>query len=331
MCFPTSNRVTVQGKTIALEGDDFFWIANGSADFTTIAAKLDAQAIKYRHDAQQPCTHDWILPQVPASFIGCDGTIVWYQKEEIFPKGYKLEEVIIVDMNGTMTRGSRGKISCKIVRYGGGETAVEGFVAGNGCIRDDHFNVTDSRLQKVNSGLIRRGNAIVIIILKVKQVEKSWVAILTDFQKLRCVFPTSNRVTVQGKTIALEGDDFFWTVNGSADFTAISAKLDAQAIKYRHDAQQPCTQDWIHSLKCPPPLSDVMGQVTQRSLDYFVGKECHMMVRGRCWIDFDDLLDAIRRKGNKMNWLRFAITFLFSTETIPQLQSTKLNDSEQRR
>ena len=50
-----------------------------------------------------------------------------------------------MDMNGTMTIGSIGKIPCKIVRYGGGETAVEGFVAGNGYVRDDHFNVTNSR------------------------------------------------------------------------------------------------------------------------------------------------------------------------------------------
>ncbi|GKF38122.1 sec1 family transport protein SLY1, partial [Tanacetum coccineum] len=78
--------------------------------------------------------------------------------------------------------------------------------------------------------------------------------------------PTSNRVTVQGKTIALEGDDFFWTANGSMEFTSIAGKLETQ--------------------------------VTQRSLDYFAKKECQMMVRGGGGgIDFDDLLDALRRKA----------------------------------
>jgi sec1 family domain-containing protein 1 len=187
------------------------------------------------------------------------------------------------------------------------------------------------------------------------------VAIQHDFRYaplVQDVFaPTSNRVTVQGQTIALEGDDFFWTANGSADFSAIAAKLDALAIKYIHDAQQPCTHDWIHSLKCPPPLPDVMArmpdllalkyltnihtdienalrfEVTQRSLDYFARKECQMMLRGGGGgIDFDDLLDALRIKGNKMDRLRFAIMFLLSADSIPQLQvdqvESALQDSE---
>ncbi|PWA34352.1 Sec1-like protein [Artemisia annua] len=49
-------------------------------------------------------------------------------------------------------------------------------------------------------------------------------------------------------------------------------------------------------------------------------------------IYFDDLLHALRRKGNKMDRLQFAIMFLLSTDSMPHLQVDQvvsaLQDSE---
>ncbi|KAI3795618.1 hypothetical protein L1987_38274 [Smallanthus sonchifolius] len=165
-----------------------------------------------------------------------------------------------------------------------------------------------------------------------------------------------NRLNVPGdkggmKSFELDRADPFWAANGSLEFPEVAVEIETQLNKYKRDVDEVNrrtggndgaefdgtdlignTKHLMNAVNSLPELTErkqvidkhtniatvLLGEIKERSLDSFAKKEYEMMVRGG--IERGELLAVLKGKGTKMDKLRFAIMFLISTETIPQLE-----------
>nr|XP_043617042.1 SEC1 family transport protein SLY1 [Erigeron canadensis] len=165
-----------------------------------------------------------------------------------------------------------------------------------------------------------------------------------------------NRLNVQGEkggmiSYELDGLDPFWVANGSLEFPEVAVEIETQLNKYKKDVDEVNrrtggndgaefdgtdlignTKHLMNAVNSLPELTErkkvidkhtniatvLLGEIKNRSLDSFAKKEYEMMIRGG--IDRGELLAVLKGKGTKMDKLRFAIMFLISNETIPQLE-----------
>ncbi|CAI9266390.1 unnamed protein product [Lactuca saligna] len=167
-----------------------------------------------------------------------------------------------------------------------------------------------------------------------------------------------NRLTVQGgagggmKSYELDRVDPFWVANGNLEFPEVAVEIETQLNKYKKDVEEVNwrtgggndgaefdgtdlignTKHLMNAVNSLPELTErkqtidkhtniatvLLGEIKERSLDLYAKKEYEMMVRGG--IDRAELLSVLKGKGSKTDKLRFAIMFLISTETIPQIE-----------
>ncbi|KAK8582597.1 hypothetical protein V6N13_069371 [Hibiscus sabdariffa] len=161
-----------------------------------------------------------------------------------------------------------------------------------------------------------------------------------------------NRLSVPGekggmKSYELDTSDPFWTANGSLEFPEVAVEIETQLNTYKKDVDEVNrrtggnagaefdgtdlignTKHLMNAVNSLPELTErkqvidkhtniatvLLGQIKERSLDAFVKKENDMMDRGG--IDRNELLAVLKGKGTKMDKLRFAITYIISSETI---------------
>ncbi|XP_071690191.1 SEC1 family transport protein SLY1-like [Rutidosis leptorrhynchoides] len=163
-----------------------------------------------------------------------------------------------------------------------------------------------------------------------------------------------NRLDVKenkvGMKYELDGQDPFWVANGSLEFPEVAVEIETQLSKYKKDVDEVNrrtgghdgaefegtdlignTKHLMNAVNSLPELTErkqvidkhtniataLLGEIKERSLDSFAKKEYEMMIRGG--IDRNELLAVLKGKGTKMDKLRFAIMFLISAETLPQL------------
>ncbi|CAH1424637.1 unnamed protein product [Lactuca virosa] len=162
-----------------------------------------------------------------------------------------------------------------------------------------------------------------------------------------------NRLTIQGgggmKSYELDRVDPFWVANGNLEFPEVAVEIETQLNKYKKDVEEVNrrtgggaefdgtdlignTKHLMNAVNSLPELTErkqtidkhtniatvLLGEIKERSLDSYAKKEYEMMVRGG--IDQGELLSVLKGKGSKTDKLRFAIMFLISTETIPQVE-----------
>ncbi|XP_071710299.1 SEC1 family transport protein SLY1-like [Rutidosis leptorrhynchoides] len=153
------------------------------------------------------------------------------------------------------------------------------------------------------------------------------------------------------KSYELDGLDPFWVANGSLEFPEVAVEIETQLSKYKKDVDEVNrrtggndgaefegtalignTKHLMNAVNSLPELTErkqvidkhtniataLLGEIKERSLDSFAKKEYEMMIRGG--IDRGELLAVLKGKGTKMDKLRFAIMFLISSETLPQLE-----------
>lgn len=177
-----------------------------------------------------------------------------------------------------------------------------------------------------------------------------------------------NRLSVQGekggmKSFELDRSDPFWVANWSLEFPEVAVEIEAQLNKYKKDVEEVNkrtggnsgaefdgtdlvgnTKHLMNAVNSLPELTErkqvidkhtniataLLGEIKERSLDSYAKKENDMMVRGV--IDRNELIGALKGKGNKVDKLRFAIMYLISTESLPQSEvemiETALRESE---
>ncbi|KAL4302919.1 hypothetical protein GQ457_10G023570 [Hibiscus cannabinus] len=161
-----------------------------------------------------------------------------------------------------------------------------------------------------------------------------------------------NRLSVPGekggmKSYELDSSDPFWTANGSLEFPEVAVEIETQLNTYKKDVDEVNrrtggnagaefdgtdlmgnTKHLMNAVNSLPELTErkqvidkhtniatvLLGQIKERSLDAYVKKENDMMDRGG--IDRSELLAVLKGKGTKMDKLRFAITYVISSETI---------------
>ncbi|KAE8698770.1 SEC1 family transport protein SLY1 [Hibiscus syriacus] len=160
-----------------------------------------------------------------------------------------------------------------------------------------------------------------------------------------------NRLSVPGekggmKSYELDSSDPFWTANGSLEFPEVAVEIESQLNTYKKDVDEVNrtggnagadfdgtdlignTKHLMNAVNSLPELTErkqvidkhtniatvLLGQIKERSLDAYVKKENDMMDRGG--IDRNELLAVLKGKGTKMDKLRFAITYIISSETI---------------
>ncbi|CAI9301690.1 unnamed protein product [Lactuca saligna] len=169
-----------------------------------------------------------------------------------------------------------------------------------------------------------------------------------------------NRLTIQGggaggggmKSYELDRVDPFWAANGNLEFPEVAVEIETQLNKYKKDVEEVNrrtgggndgaefdgtdlignTKHLMNAVNSLPELTErkqtidkhtniatvLLGEIKERSLDSYAKKEYEMMVRGG--IDRGELLSVLKGKGSKTDKLRFAIMFLISSETIPQIE-----------
>ncbi|GKB93192.1 sec1 family transport protein SLY1-like protein [Tanacetum coccineum] len=164
-----------------------------------------------------------------------------------------------------------------------------------------------------------------------------------------------NKLSVKGenggmKSFELDRLDPFWVANGSLEFPGVALQIQIQLDKYKSDVDEVNkrtggndgaefdgtelignTKHLMNAVNSLPELTErkklidkhtniataLLGEIKERSLDSYVTKENEMMSKGG--IDRAELLAVLKGKGTKSDKLRFAIMFLISTETIPQI------------
>ncbi|XP_010530661.1 PREDICTED: SEC1 family transport protein SLY1-like [Tarenaya hassleriana] len=165
-----------------------------------------------------------------------------------------------------------------------------------------------------------------------------------------------NRLNVQGekggmKSYELDSSDPFWSANSSLEFPEVAVEIETQLNKYKKDIEEVNkrtgggtgaefdgtdlignTKHLMNAVNSLPELTErkqvidkhtniataLLGQIKERSLDSYAKKENEMMMRGG--IDRGDLLAVLKGKGSKTDKVRFAITYLISSETINQAE-----------
>ncbi|KAL7619286.1 hypothetical protein Lser_V15G00024 [Lactuca serriola] len=154
------------------------------------------------------------------------------------------------------------------------------------------------------------------------------------------------------KSYELDRVDPFWVANGNLEFPEVAVEIETQLNKYKKDVEEVNrrtgggndgaefdgtdlignTKHLMNAVNSLPELTErkqtidkhtniatvLLGEIKERSLDSYAKKEYEMMVRGG--IDRAELLSVLKGKGSKTDKLRFAIMFLISTETIPQIE-----------
>ncbi|XP_012088133.1 SEC1 family transport protein SLY1 [Jatropha curcas] len=163
-----------------------------------------------------------------------------------------------------------------------------------------------------------------------------------------------NRLSVQGekggmKSYELDSSDPFWLANGSLEFPEVAVEIETQLNKYKKDVDEVNrrtggtdgaefdgtdlignTKHLMNAVNSLPELTErkqvidkhtniatvLLGEIKERSLDSYAKKENDMMIRGG--IDRNELLAVLRGKGSKIDKLRFAITYLISSDSINQ-------------
>ncbi|GJY14225.1 sec1 family transport protein SLY1-like protein [Tanacetum coccineum] len=164
-----------------------------------------------------------------------------------------------------------------------------------------------------------------------------------------------NKLSVKGenggmKSFELDRLDPFWVANGYLEFPGVALQIQIQLDKYKSDVDEVNkrtggndgaefdgtelignTKHLMNAVNSLPELTErkklidkhtniataLLGEIKERSLDSYVTKENEMMSKGG--IDRAELLAVLKGKGTKSDKLRFAIMFLISTETIPQI------------
>nr|GEU87717.1 sec1 family transport protein SLY1 [Tanacetum cinerariifolium] len=164
-----------------------------------------------------------------------------------------------------------------------------------------------------------------------------------------------NKLSVKGenggmKSFELDRLDPFWVANGSLEFPGVALQIQIQLDKYKSDVDEVNkrtggndgaefdgtelignTKHLMNAVNSLPELTErkklidkhtniataLLGEIKERSLDSYVTKENEMMSKGG--IDRAELLAVLKGKGTKSDKLRFAIMFLISAETIPQI------------
>ncbi|KAF5188946.1 Sec1 family transport protein sly1 [Thalictrum thalictroides] len=163
-----------------------------------------------------------------------------------------------------------------------------------------------------------------------------------------------NALTVKGEkggrsSYILDASDPFWVANGSLEFPEVAVEIETQLNKYKKDVEEVNkraggkdgaefdgtdlignTKHLMNAVNSLPELTErkqvidkhtniatvLLGEIKERSLDSYAKKENDMLTKGS--IDRNELLSVLGGKGTKVDKLRFAITYLLSSETTPQ-------------
>ncbi|PIA56813.1 hypothetical protein AQUCO_00700872v1 [Aquilegia coerulea] len=163
-----------------------------------------------------------------------------------------------------------------------------------------------------------------------------------------------NALTVKGEkggrsSYILDASDPFWVANGSLEFPEVAVEIETQLNKYKKDVEEVNTRTGgkdgaefdgtdligntkhlMNAVNSLPELTErkqvidkhtniatvLLGEIKERSLDSYAKKENDMLTKGS--IDRNELLSVLGGKGTKVDKLRFAITYLLSSETTPQ-------------